>query len=227
MFEDILTNSGPFLAASTLDELTSSPKWSCDEEAGASRALLIETFEKHGELLHENCTEPQTKFFAVNPVLHALGYVYSIDEMVTIQHDAHARVDYTLFPDSTRFQEVEPLRGGPAFFRTAFALVQATVWGDPLDLSDDSEVAAQQPIVLIDLLMRSSGVNFGFITNGQQWRLVHRGTSDRFDHFIEIELKRIIEGTLDEYKLFYLLFGKDSFQRDDDGLCFIDRLLED
>lgn len=227
MFEDVLTNSGPFFSAAHLAKVQDSPKWACDEAAEVARTLIREAFEKHDELLHENCTEPQTKFFAVNPVLHALGYVYSIDEMVTIQHDAQARVDYSLFPDSERFQEVEPLRGGPAFFRTALGLVQATVWGEPLDLSDDSEAAAQQPIVLIDLLLRSSGVNFGFVTNGQKWRLVHRGSSDRFDHYAELEVKRAIEGTLDEFKLFYLLFGRDSLRRDDDGLCFIDRLLED
>ncbi len=225
MFDEILVNNGPLLSPERLADLPSSPEWDCDEEVEAARQGIAEMLEKHGELLHGNPTEPQTKFFAVNQVLHSLGYVYSIDETVTIQHEARARVDYTLFPNADRFVEVEAMRGGPAFFRTAVGLAQATVWGEPLDVNEDPEVAAQQPVVIIDLLLRSSGVNFGIITNGKKWRLIHRGSSDTFNTYVEADIEDLMAGPPEHLKAFWILFSGRAMATTDDGLCFLDRLL--
>lgn len=226
MFDEILVNSGPLFTPAKLTDLVNGPAWDCDEAAQRAKLAVQETMDKHADLLKGDILEPQTKFFIVNPVLHQLGYVYSIDEAVPIGHDTRAQVHYTLFPDMDHFTEVEPLRGSPAFFRNAATLAQAAEWGESLDLSEDAEAAAQQPAVLIDLFLRKSGINYGIVTNGGKWRLVHRATSDKFNVFVEIDLTKVLAGNLDDFKAFFVLFGSAALAVNNDGLCLLDNLLE-
>ncbi|MCA9563226.1 MAG: hypothetical protein KC561_07045 [Myxococcales bacterium] len=224
MFDEILVNSGPLLSASKLADIKTLPEWDCGDEAEIARMAVVDAFEKNAELFHQDATEPQTKYFIVNPALHALGYIFSIDEMVPIQGDAKASVDYTLFGAPEDFTEVEPFRSSPAFFRPAIALAQSANWGESLDVSDDPEVAAQQPQVVIDVLLRFSGVHFGIVTNGRKWRLVHRATSEKYTTFAEVDLTRLSQD-LESFKLFYVLFGSKSLATNDEGQSFVHSLL--
>jgi hypothetical protein len=225
MLDEHFSNAGPLLSPEKLAVFKSQPEWECDTVAEDAKRLIAEAFEANKELFATNPTEPQTKFFAVNPTLHALGYVYSIGEDVPIQNDARAHVDFTLFPSGEEFAESEPMRGSTAFFRAAIGLVQAVAWAEDLSVSESAEVAARQPMVTTDLLLRSSGVNFGLVTNGSRWRLLHRATSETLGTYVEADLPKLIEAPLDEFKEFYLLFSKSSLQPSDEGVCFLDQFL--
>jgi hypothetical protein len=228
MNADFFVNSGPLFAGDKLADLSTSEQWDCDEAAQVALNQIRDALEKHSELLRSDATEPQTKFFIVNPTLHALGYVYSIGEEIPIHDAARVAVDYTLFPSSERFTEVEPVRGTTSFFRSAIGLCQATQWGDSLDVSNDKEIAAQQPMVLCDVFLGSSGVSFGLVSTGQVWRLLHRATSDTYNTFLEVNLERVVnEGTFDDFKTFFVLFGVEAMKRTDEGICFLDTLLAD
>jgi hypothetical protein len=228
MNPDFFVNHGPLFAAEKLADLTTSEQWDCDAAAHIALAQVRDALEKHGELLKSDATEPQTKFFIVNPTLHALGYVYSIGEEIPIADTVRVAVDYTLFPSSERFTEVEPVRGTTSFFRSSIGLCQATHWGDSLNVSDDKEMAAQQPMVLMDVFLGSSGVSFGLVSTGQLWRLLHRATSDTYTNYLEMNLERLVtEGTFDDFKAFYVLFGVEAMKRTDEGICFLDTLLAD
>lgn len=227
MSHDVFVNSGPLLVADKIADIKSLPQWDCDEAATTARQLMRDALEKHAELLETDATEPQTKFFIVNPVLSALGYVFSIGESINVAGDARARIDYTLFSTPEEFEQALSFRGGQAFFRNAVALCQATVWKDSLELAEDANVAAQQPVVVIDLLLRSTGVVWGIVTNGLQWRLINRGSSDRFDTYVEFDLNDVLgNDQFDNFKLFYLLFGRNGLMRNDEGVTFVDRFIE-
>lgn len=217
--------SGSFISPEKLEEIKSTPEWNSDEAFQAALDQIREVNEKYREMLNEDSTEPQTKYFAVNPVLHALGYVFSIGEDVTIQGETKAVADYTLFQSASKFEEVSSMRGGQGFFREAIGLVQAATWNDPLDVVEDPEAAAQQPMVLLDILLRSSGVDYGIVTNGVKWRLIHRGSSEKYDTYIEMNLLDTLKGELEDFKLFYLFFGLPSFVRREDGSTFIDNMI--
>jgi len=223
--EGAFTNNGPLLSPEKVADLPTSPQWACDEVALKCQTAIKDALEKHGELLHTDATEPQTKYFIVNPVLSSLGYVFSVSESISISGDAKARVDYTLFSDSEAFDEAVSFRGGQAFFRSAIALCQATVWNESLDLSEDAELAAHQPTVVVDVLLRSTGVDYGIVTNGKKWRLVNRATSDTYSTYVEFDIEELAQADIESFKHFYLLFGKSSLVRDNEGQAFLDQFV--
>ena len=218
--------AGAFISPEKLEEIKSTPEWNSDENFQTALDHIREVNEKYKDLLNEDSTEPQTKYYAVNPVLHALGYVFSIGEGVTIQGDTKAVADYTLFQNASKFEEVSSMRSGQGFFREATGLVQAATWNDPLDVVEDPEAAAQQPMVLLDIMLRASGVDYGIVTNGVKWRLIHRGSSEKYDTYIEMDLLESLSGELEDFKLFYLFFGSPSFVLREDGSTFIDSLID-
>jgi hypothetical protein len=225
MTEEFYANRGPLLSPAKLADLPTHEMWDCDEKAEAAQTAIREALEKHADLLRSDATEPQTKYFIVNPTLHALGYIYSIAEPVPIQNDATARVDYVLFASSDNYAEAEPMRGTTAFFRSSVGICQATSWNDTLDVSEDPEAAAQQPMVVIDLLLRYSGVQYGIVSNGRHWRLVHRSSSEHMTTFLEFDLEKLASAPLEQFKYFYLTFGRESLRPTVEGICFVNQLL--
>jgi len=225
MNPEFFVKGGTLFSDERLNKIPTLPVWDCEPKAELARNTILDALEKNGDLLKADATEPQTQFFIVNPVLHALGYVYSVSEALTLAGDTSVRADYTLFTSAEDFAEVEPVRGTVSFFRKAIALCQATAWSESLDISDEPEEAAQQPMVLMDLFLRTSGVDFGFVTNGNKWRIVHRATSEGLKTFIEVDLLTVMKSKIDDFKWFYLLFGKDSLAINDQGTCLLNSFL--
>lgn len=226
MTEEILTNKGPLFSRERLQAIKSLSQWQCDGDVERFRLLMEDTLEKHKAELDEDGTEPQVKYYLINTMLHGLGFIYSIGEPVPIQAEAKPKVDYTLFSEPEAFTDAEPMRGATHFFRHAIGLCQAAAWDEPLEVSDDPETAAQQPMVLMDIFLRSTGVNYGIVTNGVVWRLLHRGSSETFASYLEIDLNRLADRPTEDFKWFYLLFNPRSLVRSDEGTCFLDQLLE-
>ncbi|MBN1945118.1 MAG: hypothetical protein JW797_05545 [Bradymonadales bacterium] len=226
MFEEVFINRGPLFSKDRLAAIVSQPVWDCDEHALRLRRAVEETLQKYAEALDQDATEPLTKYYVVNNLLHELGFVYSIGEPVPIQTEARPRVDYALFAEPEHFTEVEPMRGAANFFRHAAGLCQATVWRESLDVAEDPEVAAQQPMVLMDLFLRSTGVDYGLVTNGLDWRLLHRGSSDTLSTYLEVNLEKLLDQSIDHFKLFYVLFNPKAMVRGDEGVSFLDQLME-
>lgn len=224
MFADYFTNQ-QLLSSDRLAALTELPEWDCQQQAELLQQALKDLFEKNEELLHSNPAEPQTKYYIISSVLHALGFIYSINETVPIQDDTEVHVDFALFSTAAEFGEVEPTRGSATFFRPAPALCQVTNWGEDLDLSEDPEIAAQQPVLLMDLFLRTTGVDFGIATNGQHWRLMSRMSPDPIARYVEADLLKLLDAPIEAFQYLYLLLGKESMILDDEGNCFLNSLM--
>jgi len=224
MFADYFTNH-QLLSSDRLAKLTELPEWDCQPQAVQLKQALRDLFERNEELLHNNPAEPQTKYYIISAVLHSLGFIYSINETVPIQDDTEVHVDFALFSTAEEFGEVEPTRGSATFFRPAPALCQATNWGEDLDLSDDPEISAQQPVLLMDLFLRTTGVDYGIATNGQHWRLMSRTSPDPISRYVETDLLKLLDGPIEAFQYLYLLFSRDSMTLDDEGNCFLNTLM--
>src|SRR5699024_8933716 len=88
---------------------------------------------KHSTLLAGSPSLEETRFFMINPTLHALGYTHSVYEPVPTQSGSVARVDYTLFPNAESFLEARDMRGSLSFFRASVGLSIAVAWTGGLD----------------------------------------------------------------------------------------------
>lgn len=132
--EAIFLNSGPLLSGERLEAMEDLPEWGAiEEEARTAYERIKEAFEKHSTLLAGSPSLEETRFFMINPTLHALGYTHSVYEPVPTQSGSVARVDYTLFPNAEAFLEARDMRGSLSFFRASVGLSIAVAWTGGLD----------------------------------------------------------------------------------------------
>lgn len=261
--EAIFLNSGPLFSGERLEAMEDLAEWTeIEDEARVAYDRIREAFEKHSTLLAGSPSLDETRFFMVNPALHALGFTHSVYERVPTSGGTVVRVDYVMFPNAETFAEVAENRGSVAFYREALALGKGVRWtgdldspvpihtpkrrhdddddenGDDLDATEENEVATQEepeidentptilPAAELDVLLRETGVDYGILTNGWQWRIYHRATSERLDTFFQADLISAIKTDFEDFKRFYLLFRRGAFIKGDQGTSFIDTMLQ-
>lgn len=224
----IFLNSGPLFNASRLETLEELPEWSeLGDEVRVAYQMIREAFEKHATLLAGNPTVDETRYFMVTPTLHALGFMATIDERLETPGQASARFDYTLFDDPAAFLEAEPLRNAIGFFRNAVGIVTTVKWGCELDaMPEDAAEGSLTPPQRLDVLLRTTGIEYGILSNGCDWRLYHRATSGLSSTFFQADMIAAIKSDFEDFKRFYLLFRCAGFGKDDSGESFLDRLLQ-
>lgn len=244
----IFLNSGPLFSGDRLMTLEDMPEWESQHDAAAAAFERIkESFEKHSTLLAGNPSVDETRFYMINPALHALNFTHSVQELVSLGNEQATRVDYVCFSGANDFYEAEPARGGVAFFRPALALVKAAAWGAgfdsqpapaapaapaPVAEGEEPEAVEEEtgpdmlPAQELDLLLRTTGVDYGVLTNGCDWRLYHRGTSSLVTTFFQADMIAAMKTDFDDFKRFFLLFNRDALVRDDTGTSFVDRMLQ-
>ena len=225
----IFLNSGPLLNGDKLELLEETPEWSQDGPIRDAYERIRETFEKHATLLAGRPSAEETRFYMVNPTLHALGYTYSAYEPLELGGEQVLRVPYVCFASGADFAEAVEMRRAIGFFRTALTLVKAIAWSSDLDGEAGPEEGGEQPVapaVDVDYLLRQTGRDYAILTNGCDWRLFHQATSGHLDTFFQADMIAAMKTDYEDFKRFYLLFAKSSFLKDDSGTSFIDRLLQ-
>lgn len=232
----IFLNSGPLFNGERLESLEETAEWQ-SVEAAARLAFerVRELFEKHSTLLAGSPSADETRYYMVGPTLHALGFTHSVAEPIPVGEEHDGRIDYVCFSGSADFYEGENSRGGMGFFRPSLTIVKTASWGASLDdlmqpVSEDGTPIEGVPGVLpaaeLDLFLRTTGRDYGIVTNGCDWRLFHRGTSGMLNTFFQADMIAAMKTDYDDFKRFFMLFGRDAMLRDDSGTCFLDRLLQ-
>lgn len=227
----IFLNSGPLFSGGKLETLEETEEWANDELIRTAFERVRETFEKHATLLAGNPNAMETRFFMLNPTLHALGYTYSVHEPIDIGGDKTARVDYVAFPNSTTFYDALPLRRTPGFFHQALLVARAVEWGNDFgavapEEGEEDDGTAVSPVDELNFLLRTTGTEYGILTNGCDWRLYHRSTAPLLDTFFQADMIAAMKSDYEDFKRFFLVFNKQSFVKDDSGTSFVDRLLQ-
>ncbi|MCA9543365.1 MAG: hypothetical protein KC613_03215 [Myxococcales bacterium] len=224
----IFLNSGPLFNAERLETIEDVTEWGeLGDDVRVAYTMIREAFEKHATLLAGNPSVEETRFYMINPTLYALNFSHSVAESVSLGDDQVVRVDYTCFANANDFYEAEPARGSLGFFRPAITIVGAEAWGSSFDEApDDGDEPAVLPAQRLDVLLRTTGRDYGILSNGCDWRLYHRATSSQNSTFFQADMIAAMKSEFEDFKRFYLLFNRDAFIRDDTGMCFLDRLLQ-
>ena len=220
----IFINSGPLFKDEHLHSLEENPDWSSSEDdVRVAYQMIREAFEKHATLLAGNPSVDETRYFMVTPTLHALGFMATADERA----GNNVRVDYALFDDSDSFSDSEPMRGSAGFFRPAVGIVQCVKWGSELDaIPEDAEEGSVSPGQKLDVLLRTTGADYGILTNGCDWRIYHRLNSALQDTWFQADMIAAVKSDFEDFKQFYFLFRANAFTKDDSGEGFLDRILQ-
>jgi len=176
------------------------------------------------ELDPNGLNEAQTEDWWIKPVLKVLGHHYSVQVSIDTPRNVR-QPDYVLARTEEASRE---LRGvlGEAELTDALAVADAKKWGRNLDVrgTDDSKIS-DVPSLQIDFYLRYSGIKWGVLTNGKQWRLYHRKTSHKLEVFYEVDLPALLEQNDKEaFKYFYLFFRREAFIG---SSSFLDLVLEE
>lgn len=78
--------------------------------------------------------------------------------------------------------------------------------------------------------LTGTGIDWGILTNGREWRLYYRLASSTATEFYQVDLVELLESQdedkLEKFKYFWLFFCGDSFVKDPQGRNFLERVRE-
>jgi hypothetical protein len=178
---------------------------------------------------NRSSNERQTEENLVMPVLRLLGHTFEVQPSLNTP-DGTKAPDYVLYRDAesreanrgNALTDQLPRQGG-------IAVGDAKRWARSLDTAvkqkDGDAFSNKNPSFQIYFYMQHSGVTWGILTNGKQWRLYHRDTAHKLDHFYEVDLEDFVEcGKPELFLYFYAFFRREAF---DDGPLSIAAILKE
>ena len=156
----------------------------------------------------------------MKPILKALGHLFEVQPSLKVPGSVNK-------PDYVFYRDVDALNANKGQTLTdslpgqgAYAVGDAKYWERPLDVtlksksSDNSKDALsnKNPSFQIAFYMQHSGVEWGILTNGRLWRLVHKDTAHKLDRYYEIDLPALLESGSDaDFLYFFAFFRRDAF----------------
>lgn len=215
-------------------------------DINAILALFDTAFEKYKELKDRLPfqDEEHLEVHFLRPVFEKLGYelgkTYDFRPGIRRSHFARKVPDYVFFKGEKDLRAVEDLKNSNdpdenhRFFQAACALGEVKRWSSSLE---------GKPADQMDGYLLRSGVSWGILTNGKQWRLFHRTSSSHLIYYLEFSLEAflasydpdqggIYERETNQQELlrdlapFYLFFSRKAFIPDQEGLCWLDRFFQ-
>ncbi len=205
------------------------PRWeAAREEAAAFHAWLCDLYEREGDRL-EDYSENQLEEHWFKPIFERLGHVFETQASVPGLGKGIRRPDYAFFPTEDDRQEAAAIQKTEAYAQRALAVGEVKQWGVNLSKKQrggGTSFDRQNPSYQIDYYLKATGLTWGILANGRQWRLVHQATSYRLDTYYEVDLLKLLEQEdAGAIRYFYLFFRQAAFRPDDQGRVFLDDVL--
>jgi type I restriction-modification system DNA methylase subunit len=179
-------------------------------------------------------SEAQTEEVFIKPVLDILGFS-NIPQVTTRGKGRAERPDYALFTSEGDRDKAYPLQDNDtAFYTRVSAIAEAKYWERPLSkasANDQRDIFKNaNPSFQITNYLTGTGVDWGILTNGREWRLYYRLASSTATEFYQIDLVELLESPnedkLEQFKYFWLFFCRGSFVKDAQGRNFLERVRE-
>ncbi|MBE9145071.1 N-6 DNA methylase [Planktothrix mougeotii LEGE 06226] len=228
MTEGQKTNKPLFSQHYLEHRLQDCPEWQLDVTEGFKQ--LKNLYQSKQDLL-PTLSEAQTEDLLIQPVLEILGFSYI--PQVTIRAKGRAeRPDYALFNNEIERDQAYPLQTHEtAFYSRVIAIAEAKYWQRPLSkvsANDQRDIYKNtNPSFQIANYLMGTGVDWGILTNGREWRLYYRLASSTATEFYPVDLlELLLADNLDQFKYFWLFFRQEAFVKDSQGRNFLERVRE-
>ncbi len=191
-------------------------------------AVMIQLQQRYATLVHSK-NEAQTEDDWIKPVLLSLGHVFEVQAPLKTGEGAK-RPDYFFYHDeAARVANKNKLLTDEILQQGAFAVGDAKSWDLPLDrtLTSSSKgsdpFSNKNPSYQISFYMLHSGLPWGILTNGRQWRLYHKQTAHKLEVYYEIDLPVLLEtNDVESFLYFYAFFRHKAFEP---GVLSLERIL--
>jgi hypothetical protein len=167
----------------------------------------------------EGLNEAQTENEFLDEALKILGFSYIKQ---TTAKDG-SRPDYALYPDEGAKNAALGVKNDPTrLYATSLAVTECKYWGRNLDVytkkdDKDDQATVQQkaaPAMQISRYLQETGLSWGILTNGSEWRLYHGESPGKTKRYYSVDLTRALENEGD-----FRLIEKGA-----EGRSFLDRV---
>ena len=210
------------------------PRWG---EALAEAEAFLTWLQAHYAEEQEQLTdynEDQLRDHWFTPIFAQLGHTFEREAAIPGLDAYIKKPDYVFFPDERARQKAASAQGAPAYTAEALAVGEVKRWDTPLGKKKRGggpSFADQNPSFQIDTYIRitaesSDRLDWGILTNGRLWRIVHRETSHRLQIYYEVDLIHLLEeGDPGLMRYFTRFFAQTAFRPDAQGRVFLDDVL--
>ena len=201
--------------------LNEQPEWHTD---------FTELLQQLTELWHAfnpgTPNEAQTEADWIRPVLSALGHHFTVQVSLHTPFGTR-QPDYVLYSSEAERQAAPNGVLRAADLSGALAVADAKAWERDLDRAGGrAKVLSDNPSLQIYVYVQHSGLDWGLLTNGRQWRLVQRDSAEKLDVYYEVDLPALIaQQNSDAFKYFALFFRREAFIAPPSGETFLNRVL--
>jgi TaqI-like C-terminal specificity domain/Eco57I restriction-modification methylase/N-6 DNA Methylase len=160
--------------------------------------------------------EAQAEHNFIRPVLKALGHTFEVQASLATP-DGTKQPDYIFYRDAEALNANKGKRLTDTLLQSgAFAVGDAKYWDCPLDTAlrnkGGDPFTNKNPSYQIAFYMQHSGLLWGILTNGRLWRLYHKSTAHKLDHFYEVDLPALLESAeTQDFLYFYAFFRRAAF----------------
>ena len=204
------------------------PEWQVDVSAGFGALQKLYLSKKD---LLPTLSEAQTEEVFIKPALDILGFSH-IPQVTTRGTGRAERPDYALFTQVADRDAAYRLQNDePAFYARVRAIAEAKYWKRSLSKvssNDQRDIYKNtNPSFQISSYLTGTGVDWGILTNGREWRLYYRQASSTATEFYPVDLVELLEsGDLEQFKYFWLFFRQEALVKDPHGRNFLERVRE-
>lgn len=176
---------------------------------------LEEIYEDQKDLLEKRKSDEEglrSKF--ITPILErVLGFE---QEKEKTGRESSETPDYALYRNS---ENAKKAVRNQDYYKYSIGLVEAKPYEANLERKKKSGGQATQnnpTRQIVDYLIENKP-QWGILTNGKEWRLVHREASNRLDEYFRVDLIELFEKDIsreeriEKFKFFYALFSREAF----------------
>ncbi|GAC1686291.1 MAG: hypothetical protein PVS3B3_07630 [Ktedonobacteraceae bacterium] len=162
--------------------------------------------------------EAQLERDVVRPILNLLGHTFEVQPSLTTP-DGTKVPDYVFYRDQNAVNANKGKRLDDTLLQSgAFAVGDAKYWDCPLDIAikykGGDPFTNKNPSYQIAFYIQHSGLDWGILTNGRKWRLYHKTTAHKLDHYYEVDLLASLEsGNINNFLYFYAFFRRTAFDQ--------------
>jgi len=194
-------------------------------EAEAFLGWLQDLYAREQAQFH-HYTEAQLEANWFRPIFRELGHVFEQQASIPGLEEEIRHPDYVFFPDEVARQKAVLAQRTEEYAENALVIGEVKRWGTPLGKKvrgGSGRFDDQNPSYQIDTYIRSTGLSWGILTNGRQWRLYHKDTSQRLQIFYEVDLVDLLrQGDPGKLRYFTLFFRQAAFRPDAQGRVFLE-----
>ena len=193
--------------------------WPGDNEARRVWEFCQQLYEKRYLACARN-NEAFTRQELIDKILEKLDFPYTVN-LGLPETEQDLEPDYILYPDADSKERVID-KSAADRYRAAVAILEAKKLNHPLSkISKHQQRYAHQQIR--DYLNEAQVLNWGILTNGNEWRLYCR--DDKPSHYFALNFEVALKSP-EDFKFFLALFSPAAFERAAQGKCRLDQIRE-